>query len=208
MKLYRFRTSDLQKLFNESLWKEVQMDEYSIDGHFVVDVHLTEAMLITALVIGARTKQHADNLRVDEGMAGGYKEYVVGDYGTLAAAAYIYKNWLQGLDYVVFGKADEGDLKIGKQIADVKTGSRPNYKLFVVNKRQWNRKEYDFYIGCNVIELNKIVVMRIWGYITREKFKAEGTWNDFGYGPKYMALTIPYVELSDIRELLGKSSTD
>jgi hypothetical protein len=153
-------------------------------------------MLITALTFGARIKQFGAEKELTQIIEGGYKEHVIGIEGALATGAYIYNNWLKALDYVVIRiGGDSGDLGLGKYVIDVKTRSESWHDLLMIPKKQWLRRTYDFYIGCNKITEEDV---RIWGYITREQLEKKGKSGNFGYGD---TLYIPFVELTDIREI-------
>jgi len=207
MKVISLRKADIEKLFSCSLWKSVRMDEHLVDGHFVVDVSLTEEMLITAMVIGGRITQYDEEHNFSKAgtFTGSYKADVGGLYGTLAAAAYICRNWLKALDSINIRKgADEGDLHIGSKVIDVKNRLEAWHNKLMIPERQWLKRKFDAYVSCNIVKENAETVVRLWGYVTKEDLEKKGKWDDFGHGP---TLTMPFIELSDIRELLGKSST-
>ncbi len=198
----QFRKMDLEKIYSGNLWKSVKMDESVIAGHFVVDVSLTEEMLICALCIGARTNQSAIEKNLPQMIKGlgGSENDIIGAYGTFAASAYLYKNWLKALDFLVIGKADGGDLKIDSHTLDIKTRSKPSHDLLMIPKGQWIKKKYDFYVGCSIIKEGPEWIVRVWGFTTKEELEEKGEWDNFGHGA---TLTMPFKELHDIRELGG-----
>jgi len=162
------RRADLERILNQSLWKDVEIKEHIVDGHSVVDVHLTDDMLITALTLGTRIHQKAKALDLIHIIQGGVREDIIGLEGALAAAAYLYENWLEGLDSVTIGKGDDGDIKFKGAVVDVKTRSQRWHDTLMIPEKQWGKHhdKYDYYVGCHEIEEEWI---RIWGYATKEE---------------------------------------
>jgi hypothetical protein len=194
---FRLRTKDVKRVFDESLWKDLEIKEHVVDNHTVVDVHLTEDMLITALTIGIRCNQKAKKQGFIENIKGSITTSAIGLEGVFALAAYIYGNWLTALDYVVVGKGDDGDVVFNGHVLDVKTRSKSFHDLMMIPKRQWIRKrqKYDFYVGCNELGDNWV---RIWGFIDKHRLNAEGDWRNMGYGD---TLCIPFKKLTPITKL-------
>jgi len=151
------RREDLQRVFDESLWKNVEVKEHEVQGHPVVDVHLTNDMLITALVIGVRVRQSAIEKKIHGVEGVHFKEHIIAYEGVLAVSSYLFDNYLKSLDYVSIGKADEADLilKDGRVI-NVKTRSKPEHDLLMIYEEQWHKRKSDLYVACNEIaELKK-----------------------------------------------------
>jgi len=195
-KIRRLRSKDLQRVFSEALWKNVEIKEHTVNEHFVVDVHLTEDMLITALSIGARIQQYDVEKAFTPIIGASYKQDIIGVEGVFAVACYICGNWLKALDYIKIELgSDSGDLKLKGHLIDVKTRSKKWHDILMMPKKQWVNRKYDFYIGCNIIAEDWV---RIWGYISREDFEKNGKWDDFGHGD---TLCIPFNELNNIGEL-------
>jgi hypothetical protein len=164
-----------------------------------VDVHLNTELLYTAVALAVRQYQAAKGKGLRQVIVGGFKEHIIGLEGAFAVAAYVFGNWLTGLDTVAIGKADEGDLifKDGR-IADVKTRAESWHDKLMIPRVQFERHNYDLYIGCSEVAEDTI---RIWGYITREdaeRHVKEIGWESFGHGD---TLAVPFGELCDIRKL-------
>lgn len=195
------RKKDLDRILNGSLWKDVEIKAGSIDNHAIVDVHLTEDMLITALTTGTRIKQKADDLNLIQTLQGGAREDVIGLEGAFAVAAYLFENWLEELDYVSIGKGDSGDIKYRNHLIDVKTRSLRWHDTLMIPEKQWqkHKDKFDFYVGCNEIEEDWV---RIWGYATKaEVAKIEPTDKVNGCQLPVDTRLIPFVNLHSIKEL-------
>ena len=130
-------------------------------------------------------------------MEGGEKEHIIRLEGGLAVAAYLFKNWLEGLDYMTIGKGDYCDSNFNSKVIEVKTGRQPEHDILMVPKKQWikHADKYDFCIGCNEIAEDWI---RIWDYINEEQFEENGEWKDFGHGD---TLCMSFNKLNNIAEL-------
>jgi hypothetical protein len=195
LKTWRLRSKDLQRIFSHSLWENVEIKERDVNGHSVVDVHLTEDMLITALTLGVRTRQSS----VEDGrvatIQANERQHVIGLEGAMAVASVVYHNWLKALDYVSVRGVDSCDLTLNGRLMDVKTRTEKWHDILMVPKKQWVQRKYDFYIGCNIIAEDWV---RIWGYISREQLEKNGKWDNFGHGD---TLCMPFNELNNIAEL-------
>jgi len=196
VKRLTIKSDSLTKVLNQSLWKDVEIKEQQINNHAVVDVHLTNDMLITALTFGTRIHQKANALKLIQTIQGGVKEDIIGLEGALAVAAYLHKNWLVALDNLVIGKGDSGDITYEEKVIDVKTRGKPENDLLMVPEKQWNKHKdkCDLYIGCNEIAEDWV---RIWGYATKEEI-ASAEVEDFGCGPTKI---VPFVNLHPIKDL-------
>lgn len=201
IKRFTLRAKDLQRVWDNSLWKSVQIKEHKVDNHPVVDVHLTEDMLITALTIGVRIHQKANALNLIQTIEGGAKEDIIGIEGAFAVVAYLYENWLVSLDYVTIGKGDSGDVSFKGALMDVKTRSKKWHDTLMIPEKQWrkHKNKFDFYVGCNEIKEDWV---RIWGYATKtEVAKIEPTDNVKGHPLPVSTRLIPFVNLNPIEKL-------
>ncbi len=194
----KLRLRDYQRVTEETLWKDVKLEEKEVNGHVVVDVTLNNEALTLTVCLGTYIRQRARREKLVEIFEGNYSRDIIGMEGNLAVAAYIYGNYLEALGYISFGKGDSCDIEIGAEKADVKTGTKPSFRMLMIGKKQWlnPEKRIDLYIGCTEMKEDTI---RIWGYATRQD--VEQFIDKCGWNFKNVALQIPLQDLRDIREL-------
>ena len=174
-----------------------QVTKTTFNGHEVIDVHLTDQIIKKAIEIGVKIRK----TRIASGstpiIRASEFQHIFGAKCQFAFFLYAFGDWVEALDYMTINvdKGDVTDAMFRGYSIDVKGTPKRSNRFLMTPEKQWRKKQYDFYIGCNQWDTD---VIRVWGYATKMEMEKTEL-QDFGYGPTRAILLR---KLHPIKELL------
>jgi hypothetical protein len=194
-----FRVTTLKKVFRELRLQPLppQVTKTVFEGHEVVDVQLTDEIVKEAVERGARIQRTDVTAGLKPIIRASAYQNIFGLKCQFAFFLYAFGDWVEALDYMTVnvGKGDVADAVFRGYSIDVKGRTKHWHDMLMVPEKQFRKKRYDFYIGCNQWRQD---VIRFWGYATKAELKAVEL-QDFGYGATRAK---PYMELHPIKDML------
>ena len=122
---------------------------------------------------------------------------IVGILGEEIFKIWLYQNKIPFKREVVHGEADHGDFIIYGKVIDVKTASKPSYKMIMMPLVQFLKNKRDFYVG---VRLNLVEgFAEIMGVATHDELVKVPV-RDFGHNIETKAF--PLSKLTPIEEMI------
>ena len=149
-----FRVTTLKKIFRELRLQPLppQVTKTSFKGHEVVDVQLTDDLVKKAIELGLKVQEISVAKGFTPIIRAGKSQNIFGLKCQFAFFLCAFGDWIEALDYVsvVTGTdTDVMDAQVRGYSIEAKGRTKHWHDILMVPEKQFRRKRYDFYIGCN-----------------------------------------------------------